>query len=457
MGSIESQMRMKGRDLQRFRKARERLPQRAGHALVKPGRNRLVLPLLLGASLCFGIVSLGHAQESAMFNLTVLDPPVGLNAREPSLAILKDGRIVLSWTEEIGTDTAVRMAVLDDDQWSPARSIHQSASMFVNWADFPSVVALTNGTLAAHWLELNGTDDYQYDVNIAFSSDEGLNWTAPIIPHDDRSQREHGFVSLVPDQSGGLTALWLDGRAYDSQAIDDSFENAMQVRARRISPDGSMGPESLLDLRACTCCQTSAVHNEAGDIIAVYRDRTAEEIRDISVVRLTEGGWTLPKSIHSDAWEIAGCPVNGPAVDALGTNAAVVWFTGANGDAKVRIAFSKDGGGSFEKPLPLDLESPAGRVDVLLMPDGTALALWLEYANNGEAIVMCRVSPESGCSSPQALHINRGRESVGFPRMTRSAAGVLVAWTGTAAGNLAGTTVLGVEVTIQPVARNLQG
>jgi len=47
-------------------------------------------------------------------------------------------------------------------------------------------------------LELNGPGSYQYDVKIAFSFDEGLNWTTPIIPHDDRSKREHGFVSLIP-------------------------------------------------------------------------------------------------------------------------------------------------------------------------------------------------------------------------------------------------------------------
>ncbi|MBB4175806.1 sialidase family protein [Sulfitobacter noctilucicola] len=385
-----------------------------------------------------------------MFAVTPLVAPVGDHAREPSLSTLPDGRIVMSWTEG---NNSVRMALFDGTSWTEARTIHQSETLFVNWADFPSVVGLSDGTLAAHWLELNGPDSYQYDVKIAFSFDEGRNWTAPLIPHDDRSQREHGFVSLVPDDSGGLTALWLDGRAYDIQATDDSYENAMQVRARHIAPDGSMGPESLLDPRACTCCQTSAVRNEAGSIIAVYRDRTVEEIRDISVVRLVEEEWTDPETIYADGWEISGCPVNGPAIDALRTNAVVVWFTGANGEAKARIAFSRDGGASFEDSLQLDLGTPAGRVDVLQMGDGKALALWLEYANGGEAIVMCQVSPESGCTSPQALRINRGRESVGFPRMTRSAAGVVVAWTGSAQGNLAGTTVVGVEVGIPSAAR----
>ena len=47
--------------------------------------------------------------------------------------------------------------------------------------------------------------------------------------------------------------------------------------------------------------------------VAVYRDRSPEEIRDISVVRLVDGVWTEPAPVHADNWMIEGCPVNGPA------------------------------------------------------------------------------------------------------------------------------------------------
>ena len=417
------------------------------------GRSVWRASLLIGIGIWASVAGLGHAEEESPFSIRAIDTPVGPNAREPSLATLGNDRIVMSWTEDGGADAAVRMAVLENSEWSPTRTVHQSEKMFVNWADFPSVVALSDGTLAAHWLELNGSGSYQYDVNISFSSDEGRSWTAPILPHDDRSQREHGFVSLVPDADGGLTALWLDGRHYDNQADDDSFENAMQVRARRITPDGTMAAESLLDERACTCCQTSAARTGAGDIVAAYRDRTAEEIRDISVVRMNAEGWSKPANIHADGWEIAGCPVNGPAVDALGMDVAVVWFTGANGDANVKIAFSDDGGAQFDEPLPLDLGAPGGRVDVLQLLDGTALALWMEYVKDGEAIIMCRVSPESGCTSQKALHINLGRESIGFPRMARKAGGAYVAWTGSSDGLNGGTTIRLLEVAIVPQSR----
>ena len=38
--------------------------------------------------------------------------------------------------------------------------------LFVNWADFPSLVVLDGGRLAAHWLQRNGSGTYAYGVRI---------------------------------------------------------------------------------------------------------------------------------------------------------------------------------------------------------------------------------------------------------------------------------------------------
>ena len=417
---------------------------------VPNGPKNLLTGTILMVSLMFGLSVSTDAQESGSFILSDRGAPVGANAREPSLATLRDGRVALSWTEDQEGAAEVRMAILDGDTWSDAKTVHRSSELYINWSDFPSVVALADGRLAAHWLELNGTGDYDYDVRIAFSGDEGQSWTEPLTPHEDRSQAQHGFVSLVPDATGGLSALWLDGRNYDIETEGDSFENAIQLRARKIGPDGTMQPESLVDARACSCCQTSATTNGAGEIVAVYRDRTAAAIRDISVVRQIDGKWTEPFTVSADGWEIAGCPVNGPAVDAMGDDLSVIWFTAAQDEPKVFVAFSNDGGVEFDQPLRLDLGAAAGRVDVLELPEGSALALWMEYIGGGEAIVMCHVSRDTGCAAPQALSINRGGGSVGFPRMARGETGVFVAWTQPVSGPSRGTTVRVVEVTPLP-------
>jgi Neuraminidase (sialidase) len=88
--------------------------------------------------------------------------------------------------EQIGDKRhALRTAARDVSGWAEARTVAQGENWFVNWADFPSVIALRDGSLAAHWLVKSGTGTYAYNVNIARSKDGGKTWSKPIVPHLD--------------------------------------------------------------------------------------------------------------------------------------------------------------------------------------------------------------------------------------------------------------------------------
>src|SRR5262245_18891800 len=119
----------------------------------------------------------------------------------------------------------------------------------------------------------------------------------------------------------------------------------------------------MLDMKVCECCQTSAAMTDDGPVV-VYRDSSDQEIRDISVIRLTDGKWSQPRWVAQDGWQINGCPVNGPAIAASGRRVAVAWFTGAAGAQNVKLAFSGDLGESFGETITVDDGSPLGRVDV---------------------------------------------------------------------------------------------
>ena len=91
--------------------------------------------------------------------------------------------------------------------------------------------------------------------------------------------------------------------------------------------------------------------DKKGTIVATYRDRTTEEIRDILIVRLTSSGWKKPISVNQDGREIAGCPVNGQSTSSNNGILVVVWFTGANDVPAVKVAFSDVGGREFDNPI----------------------------------------------------------------------------------------------------------
>ena len=380
----------------------------------------LLLLILLGCAR-------GDVGRAAFGPIDSLASPAAPGSGEPNLATGPDGRVYLSWLEPLGdSGHALRFATLDGDGWSSARTITDRPDFFVNWADFPSLTPLSPSHLAAHWLQRSGTAKYAYDVRIAQSADGGQTWGESVVPHRDGTPTEHGFVSLFPFQDS-LGAIWLDGRNFAKAAKGESANMMLVMTA--IAPSGAVGAERVLDERVCDCCQTSLAVTSSGPVV-VYRDRLEGEIRDISVARWSTTGWTRGAVVHADNWKIDSCPVNGPAIDAVGDDVAVAWFTGARDTARVYLARSGDGGLSFGKPIRIDEGNPVGRVDVELDDHGGAIVSWMEFAVEQRADVRVRRVGEDGVpSASRVVARTSGARASGFPRMTTRGNDLVFAWT----------------------------
>lgn len=378
-----------------------------------------------GAAACSSERS-SSAPASAAATIDSLPSPAAPGSAEPNLTVAPDGRVHMSWLEPGESGHTLRFAVLDGKKWSAAQAIRAGSDFFVNWADFPSIEVLEGGRLAAHWLQRNGTGTYAYGVRVSQSADGGKTWSAPVTPHRDSSQTEHGFVALWRDE-GQLGAVWLDGRKFNKEGHDTS--NEMMLLTTGVRPDGQLGAEVRLDERACDCCQTSAAMTTDGPIIA-YRDRSPEEIRDIYVTRRVGGKWTAGTPVHSDNWKIAACPVNGPAVAAAGRRVALAWFTAANDSARVKLAFSDDAGAHFDAPIRVDGGNPAGRVDVAMLQDGSALVTWIERTGGDTAAVRARrVGRDATVGAAMTIGSSSAERASGFPQLVITGSNVVFAWT----------------------------
>jgi hypothetical protein len=393
-----------------------------------------LLPLIYGCGRGDAVADEGAALST--LPVEELPTPALPGSGEPRLSPAGDG-VVLSWLEPVTsqTDTSgaadrwrLRVVTLGDDGAGETRTVAEGDDWFVNWADFPSVVPAPDGSLLAHWLQREGQGTYDYGVRVARSTDAGTTWSEPWRPHEDGEKGEHGFATIFPLADGGSGLVWLDGRRFAQG------EEMMTLRARTMDASGRPAAETLVDEMICDCCQTDAAPTAKG-VVVVYRDRTEGEIRDIYTSSLIDGVWTAGRPVHEDGWVIPACPVNGPAVDARGDDVVVAWFTAAGDSERVQVAFSNDGGATFGVPVRVDGGTPGGRVDVTLLPDGSAAVLWIERAGISETpgpaeIRVRRVASDGELGPPAVLAASSSARTSGFPRMVPDAQGRLVfAWT----------------------------
>jgi len=333
----------------------------------------------------------------------------------------------MSWVERSGDLATLKFSERKDNAWSPARTVASGRNWFVNWADVPSVVRLADGSIYGHWLQMSGSDTYAYDVRLSRSTDNGQTWSTSFTPHRDGTQTEHGFASLFQMPGAGLGLVWLDGRAM-TPGHGEHGGGDMSVRAAIYDASGKQLSESLVDSRVCECCPTTATVTAEGPIVA-YRDRGATEIRDIYVSRLVAGKWSEPSPVHRDNWQIAACPVNGPALSANGKNVALAWFTAKGDEGHTFVAFSADSGRTFGEPIRLDDASALGRVDVAMLDDGSAAATWIEFAEGKAQFRTRRVSRSGERSAAVTVAGLSANRASGYPRMAQSGAELIFAWT----------------------------
>ena len=390
--------------------------------------------LMVGLVVAAGCGGAGAAVDAPV----LIDSPAGPGAGEPNLFAAGDGTVYMSWLEpadssgEAGStrhgDFALRFSVLAPaGTWSDVRTVTRGSDLFVNWADFPSIVRTAGGTLVAHWLQRTGGNTYAYAVRTATSRDGGASWSEPGTPHGDDTPTEHGFVSLLPRDDGSTEIFWLDGRNY-APGVDAEYANEMTLRHAVIAADGGTGVETRLDARVCDCCQTGAAHTASGAVV-VYRDRSDDEVRDIHIIRRTGSVWSEPAAVHEDGWKIAACPVNGPSVSAHEDRLAVAWFTAARDTPRVNIVFSQDGGRTFGTATRVDGGSPEGRVDVELLNDGSALVTWIERTSGGAEIRLRTVAPDGRMGPAVTAATASADRAAGFPRVAVSGGFAVLAWT----------------------------
>lgn len=338
---------------------------------------------------------------------------------------------IVSWLERTGASATLKFAQLTSGTWTAPRTIASSDRWFVSDADPPTVMRLSDGTLVAAIYPVIDVRIEAYDLRLLHSADDGRTWSAPLSPHHDNTRTQHGFASLFEMPGRALGVVWLDGRDQELNTADP-LGGSMDVYFTSFDAGWKQSAESPVNRGVCECCQTAAVMTGDGPLVA-FRDRTDKEIRDIHVTRLDAGRWT-DAAVHADNWQIDACPVNGPALSARGRRAAIAWFTAAGGDGHAYAAFSRDAGRTWDDPIRLDDGTSLGHVDIELMDDGSAVATWVEFANERAQLRVRQVKPSRERSASLVLAGQDTPRVSGYPRVVRDGNDLVFVWTESTSG-----------------------
>ena len=372
---------------------------------------------------------------------TPLEKPTGAGAMSPRLSSIHN-QLHMIWLEPDNPSKNPSKALWhvktarwreESNSWSPAVIIHSSRQLFINWTDAPSISSTQSGRLYAHWLEKNKLDTpYAYDVQLAYSDDNGRHWQAMGTPSPEQAPHESaydGFLSFLPS-SDKMRAFWISAR---SPGANGSAEEQKKMTLQTVLLDPTAQQGQTLDADICSCCNTTAIQAATGPII-FYRNHTPHEIRDIYTVRHADGKWSKPAAVHHDHWEINGCPVNGPKAATNGKLIAIAWFTAAGGEKQIKLAWSKDNGKSYSTPINIDTlspDGPLGQIGLIMTPDGQAIISWIGQVKQRKSasLFLRRADATGHISAYYEVREIRANETKTVPQLAWLKAQLFMTWT----------------------------
>lgn len=343
----------------------------------------------------------------------------------PSLAVGSDGRLLLSWIERRDAGGELFFSTAGVERWEGRTPVVEDPEMFVNWADYPSVRSFAPGRLFAHWPSYSADAPYAYDVMFRRSDDGGRTWSDPASPHDDGTPTEHGFVSAWA-AGAGVGLIWLDGRRMVDESARSPAENGMTLRSAIVTESGTITDEQLVDGLVCDCCQTDVAVSSAGPV-AVYRNRTPDEVRDIYISRYHDGRWQPGEAFSEDGWTIAACPVNGPSIAAHENHVAVAWFTAAADSPRAYVRLSNNGGRTFGDKILVAARGVLGQMQIAWIGDNAFAMSWLEKSGDLNDVRLRSVTTAGDLGRIKTVGRTALRHTV--PEMAAHDGRLVFAWT----------------------------
>ena len=304
----------------------------------------------------------------------------------------------------VGISTASPAQALEDWTWSTPADLSTADFGFENAPDVPIVID-SQGRMTAVWKTVDGN----FYRMASRTSLNGVDWTEPeyVTP----ANKDVSDAVLAADNSGRVTAMWLDQSGNDPIIRSNTFDGDSWLPAVQVTP--SEGRYENL----------AVVADSTGLLTAIWTNQGACSI-DSSTS--TDGQtWTVPVPVTTDSGR---CPY-APQIVADASNRLTAIWNADDGQASqfivVEASTSATPGSWSSAEVLSTVGEDARDMTLATTKGGLAVAAWKSEQGTGPTI-KSRSSQNGASWSPLESH---GSESSDYPGLYAGPSGtVLVSW-----------------------------
>lgn len=345
------------------------------------------------------------------------------NAATPFLT--DDGKLLLTWT----AGGAVHFAQSLDlgKTFSEPIKIGEHGKSLDGGSDArPQVVSDSRGNILLAYAFFKDSN-WNAQVNIARSQDEGKTFTSPkSLINDEASQR---FPSLMLTPNNRIFIAWIDKRIV-ANAKKSGQQRLGGSIAYAFSDDGgsSFSIEKIANESSCECCRIGTSADPKGGVGIIYRAIFPGGIRDHATQILTPASTGKIRRVSHDEWRTDACPHHGPSIAISSSGKIhVAWFTQGSTRSGVYYANSNNKGETYSKPQRIGAEGANVSRPYLLAIDQTIWMAWKEFDGNKTSVYL-KKSLDDGKSWDEPARLSQTAGYSDHPLLLSNGKRVFLSW-----------------------------
>jgi len=194
----------------------------------------------------------------------------------------------------------------------------------------PKIAIAKNGYIYVTWTQALPTP-YSGYIWFARSIDGGKSFEAVKVVHQDKAEITHRFDALSVTPSGRIYVAWVDKRdLIQSKKLGKPYDGAAIYYAISDNQGTSFQPEQKLADSSCECCRIAMIADEKDRVVLMWRHLFEGGVRDHAIATLNlEASSPAVHRASFGHWKVDACPHHGPALARGGEwGYHMAWFDG---------------------------------------------------------------------------------------------------------------------------------